>query len=636
MKHCLLFPIVIGLIVLPSAHGWNARFAPEEANVSWPVPEDPSDRAVFFLSLEEDWGKNILIGEVQVEGALEETLFIAKLDDAGNVIWSKRQPQGIDSFEADLFLINERTLLSIHKINEGGVDKEVIGVFDPGNGFALKYGKILDTAGGDPLAEDEEDFGDLFPSFFRHYEGLSNGDLALIEMDGNLIHVLVLDPTGNQRFARVYEMPSGGGGLPVIPGFDFDFGTTYLDAGLTILDSGDYYLTTSGVDFLTQSSTSWVLRLSPDGSIVWQAGLDLDAFSIFPMPTPDGRVIISGFGGGPAINSFIAVLSPQGTVQFAKSIPNAMVFGSVFSHFQVSEGFLFNGLMPTSFSEDDFSGDGLILTLSESGDLQNAAAYSMGDFDQVLHIGTNDDGMYFELYGFSDDTGDATHGILAKSDHSLANWSTRSYLEELGPSASFSSFFSLSGQPFVANRDANQDWVYLYELDKDLNPVGDCPVFQDVSVAFYTPTITVQNLSLTVDNTSVTSTAWTNPPAMANHTFSLIDTPLVRETTCGDFGGGEGLPVGEWSRLDFTWIYGLTPEWGITTYMSYIWVPFLPYLYQVNTGWMYYLSSSGSDHVFYDWDLGWILANEGNGGWYYYFQSDVTSGAWANFSNPQP
>lgn len=101
-----------------------------------------------------------------------------------------------------------------------------------------------------------------------------------------------------------------------------------------------------------------------------------------------------------------------------------------------------------------------------------------------------------------------------------------------------------------------------------------------------------------------------------------------------DFIGGGGLLVGEWSRIDFTWIYGLTAEWGITTYMSYIWVPYLPYVYQVNNGWMYYFSSNGTDHILYDWDLGWLYVNEGNGGWYTFFRDGTWQ--WGNFANSKP
>lgn len=83
-----------------------------------------------------------------------------------------------------------------------------------------------------------------------------------------------------------------------------------------------------------------------------------------------------------------------------------------------------------------------------------------------------------------------------------------------------------------------------------------------------------------------------------------------------------GLVVGDWNRLDFSWVYGLDPAWGISTYMSYVYVPFYPYVYQVDLGWLYHFSSNGNDHIFYDWELGFILINEGFGGFYYIYNTD--------------
>lgn len=86
---------------------------------------------------------------------------------------------------------------------------------------------------------------------------------------------------------------------------------------------------------------------------------------------------------------------------------------------------------------------------------------------------------------------------------------------------------------------------------------------------------------------------------------------------------GSGLVVDQWNRLNFSWVYGLTPEWGISTYMGYVFVKFSPYIYQVDLGWMYLFSSNGLDHVFYTWDHGWILINEGFGGFYYIYDTDT-------------
>jgi len=89
-----------------------------------------------------------------------------------------------------------------------------------------------------------------------------------------------------------------------------------------------------------------------------------------------------------------------------------------------------------------------------------------------------------------------------------------------------------------------------------------------------------------------------------------------------DEGSGD-LVLNEWSWLDFSWVYGLTEEWGISTYMGYVYVPFLPYVYQVDLGWLFYASSSGDNHYFYSFDLNsYILINEGFGGYYYIYATD--------------
>lgn len=107
--------------------------------------------------------------------------------------------------------------------------------------------------------------------------------------------------------------------------------------------------------------------------------------------------------------------------------------------------------------------------------------------------------------------------------------------------------------------------------------------------------------------------------------IELLDIPDLDSDGIPDISDDSvegGLPVGEWTRLDFGWVYGWTQDWGVSTYMSYVYVPFYPYVYQVDLGWIYHFSSNGTDHYFYDWDLGFILINEGFGGYYYIYATD--------------
>lgn len=96
---------------------------------------------------------------------------------------------------------------------------------------------------------------------------------------------------------------------------------------------------------------------------------------------------------------------------------------------------------------------------------------------------------------------------------------------------------------------------------------------------------------------------------------------------------GEGL-IEDWQRLEFSWVFGLTPEWGISTYMGYIYVPNLPYVYAEGTGWLFHVQTVGTDHLFYSWDKGWISVSENNGGFYYAYTDNIEEGEWFQF--PQP
>jgi hypothetical protein len=87
--------------------------------------------------------------------------------------------------------------------------------------------------------------------------------------------------------------------------------------------------------------------------------------------------------------------------------------------------------------------------------------------------------------------------------------------------------------------------------------------------------------------------------------------------------GSTGLQVDAWSETSIGWVYGLSSDWGASAFMGTVYVPLLPYLYQVNLGWLYQFSSNRPEHFFYDFDLGWILTYEGWGGFYYIYETDT-------------
>lgn len=91
-----------------------------------------------------------------------------------------------------------------------------------------------------------------------------------------------------------------------------------------------------------------------------------------------------------------------------------------------------------------------------------------------------------------------------------------------------------------------------------------------------------------------------------------------------------GLVIGEWQRLDFSWVFGLTAEWGASDYMGYVYVQALPYVYALNVGWLYAVSSNETQHFFYSSQYGWITVSELDSGFFYYFVDEENQG-WLNF-----
>ncbi|MFO7724363.1 MAG: hypothetical protein R6V45_02355 [Oceanipulchritudo sp.] len=109
-----------------------------------------------------------------------------------------------------------------------------------------------------------------------------------------------------------------------------------------------------------------------------------------------------------------------------------------------------------------------------------------------------------------------------------------------------------------------------------------------------------------------------------------LDSDGIPDIVDDSIEAGEGL-IEDWQRLEFTWVWGLTPEWGISTYMGYIYVPNLPYVYAEGTGWLFHVESADTDHLFYSWDKGWITVSENNGGFYYAYTDSVEDGEWFQF-----
>ena len=93
-----------------------------------------------------------------------------------------------------------------------------------------------------------------------------------------------------------------------------------------------------------------------------------------------------------------------------------------------------------------------------------------------------------------------------------------------------------------------------------------------------------------------------------------------------------GLTVGDWSETEIGWVYGVTADWGLSAYMGTVYLPLLPFIYQVNLGWLYAFASNRPEHVLFAYDHGWLLTNESWGGFYY----NYATAAYAEFGDPPP
>jgi hypothetical protein len=534
--------LTLAALFLPASllTAWNARFTPAENNVTWPVPEDATERAVTVFNRPDLTTDQFLHGEVQVAGETATRPLLARLDGNGQVLWSKRLPPSGDLEQGDsMALVRDDTLLTFYRSPDELQPLDYIGSFNPNAAFNARFRYSLPALGFNPLNPLENPSRDFYPH--------ADGGLSVIEIHGNEIKVLNIGPDGNQRFAKVYTLPTGGdGGFP-IPGFST---TSYLFAMLWELEDGGYYLSTNGMDLMNESSTSHVLRLDSSGDIDWQVSIEMPGAVSFALPMPDSRVFLTGWGFGDAsARSLVVLLNEDGSLRFARQIQNFASGSSGYLHYDATGDILLNGTIPSGEAEFGLEGDSAVLLLSAGGDKIAETAFGMGDMATIVHIGTDNQQMYFDVVEFSPDSGDATSGLLLRLDNDLGDPLASSYLEKAGPSAIFSSFFSANGQPFIAYRDEPQDWITINQLDRDLVPVGECDIMTPVDLDFYDPQLVVTPFSPIIETSAASVSNWDDAPALTPAVFLLEDTPLTREATCGDTSGG-GDPVNPWEDLE--------------------------------------------------------------------------------------
>jgi len=593
--------IAMGVLCACTLNGWNARFSPEEATVSWPVPVSEQERAGTIF-------RNPAIGtvlhaEVLVDGSRTPMVALFDHDGEGIPLWSWRTPQAANQFSNEMGLTAPDQLFAVYTEQTGTSD--VVGNFNPENAFSPRYQLSMPAMPpADPILNP---FGGS-----RFFQPLTNGDLAIIEVSGSDLKLIVLDDSGSARFKKIYKMPPGEGGI-VIPGFPTIGGLSYSFATMSTLTNGDYYLTTSGADLMNQVSKAWILRLSPDGSIVWSKGFEMPGFAAITIPLSDERVLIAGGLAGVTVDSKIAMISSTGELDFARTLSGAVLLGVSPLHYQADGTLLLSGSVITSFSQTGITMDGAVVMLSSTGEKLAESAFDIGPLDFLFHVGSWGDSLYFDISGTNMGE-DITDAILAKTDSLFSTWTTKSYIEKVGPSAMGSSFLLDSGTPSITYRDEMQDFLYYQQLTEDLEPDGDCDLFDDTTVTFYDPEISVTELTLNEETDTIQVVEFTDAPVLSPYPFDLIATPLTVEEVCGDNSGGSD-PVSLWTDIAPANVEGdklAGIGWINDTEYPYIW-------HYSTGGYMYILNEFSTLDNILGWDYVngfWFWAHDGWGGWY--------------------
>lgn len=583
---------------------WYARYVPAEANVDWPDPIGPGGRAAVIRAHDVPGG-HIFSGRVAVDGIEADLPFLAQLNAQGQVNWSLRLPESID--EGSIFLNYgfDDTVLAVYRVEEGGQKKDIIGTFNAGSGMtAISQFSV-------PTYEPPQEV-----TGYQHYLHLSNGDIAIIRQEDNVVKLQVLDKNANPRFARVFTVPEGGGGIPPLPGFQ----TVTYTAAIDSTESGGYYLWVSTNSFFTQEATIHLLRLSQSGTVTWQASTDLSGLYHTILPLGDGSIAISGSTGFMTPLFTHIVLSPSGSVALAREL-DGLSFGLFsMSHYHLSGEWLISGTIPTGSLESGYSDAGVIL-LSGDGNKLHEAAFDLDTADSITSLGTTSGHTYFQLDSRNEQSNQSTYGLLVRSTRSLTDWKAASYLDKAGPSASYSASFSDDYPAFLCFRDDPQEWVYVSQVNNDLTDATPCGLLSPESIVPYDPDIQVNTISPEFRSDDVTTAAWPDPPDRSPYSFDLIELPLTREVACGG-NGGTG-PVSPWGGLPL-----YTDGWKKAG-MGWILDTDYPHVWFNRAGcWVFIADEvSGSQGIYgYDFcNMRWFWTRDDLGGWHYVW---TPTGGW--------
>ncbi|MEO0179898.1 MAG: hypothetical protein ABIM74_03625 [candidate division WOR-3 bacterium] len=186
-------------------------------------------------------------------------------------------------------------------------------------------------------------------------------------------------------------------------------------------NDGNYVLTGHVENVIAGDLDILVLKLAPDGSVIWDRVFDLDnydqyAFSVF-QSTVDNSYVISGytgFGNGQS-KALVLKLESDGSLAWARIFGDTLV-NQVYSSTQATDGsYVFAGRMFTSPNTSDI----LVFKLNTDGSLVWARTFGIANRNDFAHtiIETRDDG--YAIAGYTDDLLEDPLIIKIRADGSL-------------------------------------------------------------------------------------------------------------------------------------------------------------------------------------------------------------------------
>ena len=189
----------------------------------------------------------------------------------------------------------------------------------------------------------------------------------------------------------------------------------YIIAGNSFSNDGDVSGNHGGQDF-------WVVRLSPEGNLVWQKALGGSGYDANPFiqQTGDGGFILSGQSGSNDGNVsgnhgesdlWVAKLNSLGTALWKKSLGGSGIEGSGSVQQTSDGGYLVAGFTNSNdgdVSNNHGSTDSWVLKLSQSGAIQWEKTFGGTDVDGFYFMKQTNEGGYIAAGVSSSTDGDAT------------------------------------------------------------------------------------------------------------------------------------------------------------------------------------------------------------------------------------